>query len=450
MSNILKQKSLLYLFPLILLIVGLITHFIFIWHPNQIVFDEVHYGKAVNGYLSGKYFFTGHPPLGPQLIALGAWIGGYRNIGFSFDHIGQPFPNPSFISLRIMPALSGALLPLVIYFFLLTLGLPTISAFAGGLLLTLDNALIVESHNAFISPFVIFFGFLGLTFFIKARQRNYSWPFLFLTGISLGLSLAAEWTAAGFFLFVGLLLLKDFILICFPYHSEGLFKKLIRLSTIVLVFISTTFLVYFTVFQIHFALLPKPGTGDAFMSQEFRQGKLNSFEKFAELNITSYQTNLVGIKSAHPYSSKWYTWPIMKRPIFYWSWMDEKIYLLGNPILWWGSSLATAIFICLFIIKGWWKNPTSSLLLLGYASAYIPFVPVPRVLFLYHYFAPLIFSVMILVFLINKLPRRYRIVIIFLYIIIVFISFLYFSPLTYGTKISEREYQQRVWLKTWR
>lgn len=450
MSNIIKQKSLTHLLPLILLIVGLVTHFIFIWHPNQVVFDEVHYGKAVNGYFSGKYFFTGHPPLGPELIALGARLGGYKDIGFSFDHIGQPFPNSSFISLRIMPALSGALLPLVIYFFLLTLGLPAISAFAGGLLLTFDNALIVESHYAFITSFVIFFGFLGLTFFIKARQKNYSWLLVLLTGIFLGLSLGAEWTAAGFFLFVGLLFLKDFFIIFFswcPKISPEKFKKqLVALAIIA----SAVFLTYFTVFQIHFSLLPKSGTGDAFMSQRFLQGKLNPFEKFIELNLTSYQTNLIGIKSTHPYSSKWYTWPLMNRTIFYWSGNNEKIYLLGNPLLWWGSTIAVIIFILLFLKNAWWKDSTAFLLLLGYISTYAPFIPVPRILFLYHYFAPLVFAVMILIFLINKLPYRYKIVLLFLYALIVFVHFLYFSPLTYGLKINDSQYQQRVWLETWR
>lgn len=449
--TIIKKKSLSYLFPLILLIVGLTTHFIFIWHPAQVVFDEVHYGKAVNGYLTGKYFFTGHPPLGPQLITLGAWLGGYRNNGFTFENIGQPFLNqPSIVSLRIMPALAGALLSLVIYFFLLTLGLPIILAFTGGLLLNLENALIVESHSAFITIFVIFFGFLGLTFFLKSRQRNYSWIFLLLAGTSMGLSLAAEWTAAGFFIFIGLLLLKDFLVICFGNQSKKLLKELKGLIVTASVFVLTVFLVYFTVFQIHFALLPKPGTGDAFMTQDFLKGKLNPFQKFIELNMTSYQTNLVGIKSTHPYSSKWYTWPFMTKPIFYWSGLNERIYLLGNPVLWWGSSLAGIIFICLFFIKKWWKNSSASLLLLGYVSTYIPFIPVPRILFLYHYFAPLIFSIMILIFLINKIPNPLKARILILFVLIVTISFLYFSPLTYGLKITDSQYEQHVWFETWR
>jgi len=57
-----------------------------------------------------------------------------------------------------------------------------------------------------------------------------------------------------------------------------------------LIFIATVFLTYFTVFQIHFALLPKSGTGDAFMTPAFRQGKLNPFEKFMELNMTKHSS----------------------------------------------------------------------------------------------------------------------------------------------------------------
>ena len=37
--------------PLALATGGLITRFLFIWHPAEVVFDEVHFGKFVNGYL---------------------------------------------------------------------------------------------------------------------------------------------------------------------------------------------------------------------------------------------------------------------------------------------------------------------------------------------------------------------------------------------------------------
>jgi dolichyl-phosphate-mannose-protein mannosyltransferase len=140
----------------------------------------------------------------------------------------------------------------------------------------------------------------------------------------------------------------------------------------------------------------------------------------------------------------------MKRPIFYWNGIDEKIYLLGNPVIWWGSSLAMIIFVILFFSNGWWKNSTASLLLLGYISTYIPFIPVPRILFLYHYFGPLIFAIMTLFFLINKMPNPLKKYVIVVFITLATVSFLYFAPLTYGLKMSDAQYQQRAWFESWR
>jgi dolichyl-phosphate-mannose--protein O-mannosyl transferase len=38
----------------------------------------VHFGKFIGGYISGHYFFDIHPPFGKLLIALVAYLGGYR------------------------------------------------------------------------------------------------------------------------------------------------------------------------------------------------------------------------------------------------------------------------------------------------------------------------------------------------------------------------------------
>ena len=36
------------------------------------VFDELHFGKFVNGYVKGEYFFDIHPPFSKLLIAFAA------------------------------------------------------------------------------------------------------------------------------------------------------------------------------------------------------------------------------------------------------------------------------------------------------------------------------------------------------------------------------------------
>lgn len=446
-TSYMKMKWLI----VIVLVVSIASHFAYFGHPNEVVFDEVHFGKFISGYLTHEYFFDIHPPLGKLLISGMGWLTEFKP-GFSFANIGEKFPDNGYVWLRLLPTIAGTLLPPILALLALELGLSRWTAFSLGILIALENGMIVQSRLILLDSFLLLFGFLGLYFYILYRNKKRRAIFLVLTGLFCGLSFSVKWTGLSFLGIILLLQLVDSL--------KKISLKSLKISLLSLILLPLA--IYISVFVIHLNLLSKSGPGDAFMSQEFKKSligssdyqnqslkPLNIFQKIVELNIKMYQTN-AGLTAGHPYGSKWYTWPIMQRPIFYWSGMDEKIYLLGNLPLWWGSSLATAIFICLFFIKRWWRNSTAFLLLLGYVSAYIPFVPVPRVLFLYHYFAPLIFSIMILIFLINELPRRYRIIILFLYIITVFVNFLYFSPLTYGTKISDSQYQQRVWLGTWR
>ena len=57
----------------------------------QVVFDEYHFGKFVNGYITGEYFFDIHPPLGKLLLCLVARMGGYDG-SQSWDKIGVDIP----------------------------------------------------------------------------------------------------------------------------------------------------------------------------------------------------------------------------------------------------------------------------------------------------------------------------------------------------------------------
>lgn len=436
-----ERKESLFIF--IILILSFLTHFLFIWHPKEVVFDEVHYGKAVNGYFKGEYFFTGHPPLGPQLIALGGFLGKYKPV-FPFKDIGEKFANNSYISLRIMPALFGALLPLVIYFFLQTIGFPRKLAFLSSLFLIFENSLLVQSKFILIDSFWLFFGFLGLNFFFKSRQKNYNPIFLTLTGIFLGLALAVKWTSLSFFLFIGLFLAYDLI-------KEFLLKPLksfsILLTKIFLGIAMASFLVYLLVFFLHFKLLPKSGPGDVYMSQEFLRGEKNFFEKFIELNKVSYETNIKA-QLEHPYSSKFYTWPFLLRPIYYWNGEKEKIYLLGNPILWWLSTLAIFfLFFLAIFYEEIRKDNRAVLILLGYLISLAPYFQVTRSTFLYHYFPALIFSIFSLSYLLGRIKNGEKVL--FFILILVFLCFLYFAPLSYGFPLEPEQYQMRIWLKSW-
>jgi len=68
-------------------------------------------------------------------------------------------------------------------------------------------------------------------------------------------------------------------------------------------------------------------------------------------------------------------------------------------------------------------------------------------MFLYHYMVSLVFAIIALVYLIDKTQNKQRIFSILLVISI--LSFIFFSPLTYGLSLSEKAYHARLWLASW-
>jgi|GEM_PF-1617115 len=436
-QNKLPKKEIVFLFILFLL--SFSVHFIFFGHPKEVVFDEVHYGKAINGYIKGEYFFTGHPPLAAQLMALVGYLGKYKG-EFPFEEIGEKFTNSSYLSLRFLPSLLGAFLPILIYFFLKILSFSPKLAIFASLFLVFENAILAQSRFILVDIFLIFFGFLGLTLFFYSRSKNYKFSLLLLSACFFGMSAAVKWSGLGFLLFAALISVIDLIKTFLGKDLKEALSFALKISLTLIVF---AFLTYFFSFYLHFKFLFKPGPGDVFMSQEFLRGEKNLWEKFVELNKTNYYSN-IKLEASHPYESKFYTWPLMLRPIFYWTNDNSRIYLIGNPINWYFSTFSI-LFGVIFLFFKKFQDRNLSFLLLGYFANFIPYLSVTRATFLYHYFPSYIFAISIMVYLLSKLKKPW----IVLLLVAAFLAFLYFAPLTYGLKLSPEQYQNRLWLKSW-
>ena len=54
---------------IVLAVVSLAVRLYRIGTPDGVVFDEYHFGKFVNNYFDGQYFFDIHPPLGKLTLA---------------------------------------------------------------------------------------------------------------------------------------------------------------------------------------------------------------------------------------------------------------------------------------------------------------------------------------------------------------------------------------------
>jgi len=114
-----------------------------------------------------------------------------------------------------------------------------------------------------------------------------------------------------------------------------------------------------------------------------------------------------GVSAPHPYQSKWWMWILNVRPILYY--MEDTATTVSrfaafvNPVLCWGG-LAALILTARAV---WQRRDGKALfLLVGYLSQLVPWIPISRPTFNYHYFPSIPFLVLALCFVFNDLAER--------------------------------------------
>jgi len=402
--NIFREKSII----VALVALGILTHALWFGTPDSAVFDEVHFGKFVTAYFTGEYYFDIHPPLGKLVLAAWGNLWGFRP-GFSFANIGDTFPDNAYLALRFLPSLAGALLPLVVYGVARRLKFSVPAAAAAGILIALDNALLVQSRLILLDSFLLLFGFGAMYAYLRWRDGGTKW-LLAAAGILGGAAMCIKWTGMTFLALIVLMELAHLW-----QDRRGTARK--RIGPLLATLVVLPLITYVTPFVVHFMLLTKTGTGDAFMSAAFQHDlegslyaddaslqSLSIGDKVAELNAEMYRSNQ-RLTATHPYSSKWYSWPVMERPIFYWVRDNARIYLLGNPVVWWGSSLAvvaTAAWLVRERLRRRPLDPVPLILLGAWLMNLLPFVGISRVMFLYHYFTALVWAVLLLAWWVDR------------------------------------------------
>jgi dolichyl-phosphate-mannose-protein mannosyltransferase len=91
--------------------------------------------------------------------------------------------------------------------------------------------------------------------------------------------------------------------------------------------------------------------------------------------------------ASHPYASPWWSWPLMLRPVAYWQNFPQKgdvaaIWGAGNPLTWWAVVPAMTITAVRAIER---PSIVRTFLVLSFLAYYVIWIPIGRVLFLYHY-----------------------------------------------------------------
>lgn len=200
------------------------------------------------------------------------------------------------------------------------------------------------------------------------------------------------------------------------------------------------------------------------------------FGKFWELQKVMWKTN-AGLTDSHTWDSRPESWPILRRGINFWGRNHRQVYLMGNPVVWYSSTLAVAVYVVFkaIAVLRWQRSYDDyhhvifkrfdyeiGTSVLGWAFHYFPFYLMKRQLFLHHYFPALFFAIMAFCQLFDFLTARAfaptptlrgttvfnKAGAVFL-LVLACIAFALFSPLAYGNMWTKGQCKAVKLFPTW-
>ncbi|XP_011933267.1 PREDICTED: protein O-mannosyl-transferase 1 isoform X3 [Cercocebus atys] len=256
---------------------GLLSRLWRLTYPRAVVFDEVYYGQYISFYMKRIFFLDDSgPPFGHMVLALGGYLGGFDG-HFLWNRIGAEYSsNVPVWSLRLLPALAGALSVPMAYQIVLELHFSHCAAMGAALLMLIENALITQSRLMLLESVLIFFNLLAvlsyLKFFNCQKHSPFSlswWFWLTLTGVACSCAVGIKYM--GMFTYVLMLAVAA----VHAWHLIGdqtlsnvcVFCHLLARAVALLVIPVVLYLLFF---YVHLILLFRSGPHDQIMSSAFQ------------------------------------------------------------------------------------------------------------------------------------------------------------------------------------
>lgn len=256
---------------------GLLTRLWQLSYPRAVVFDEVYYGQYISFYMKRIFFLDDSgPPFGHMLLALGGYLGGFDG-NFLWNRIGAEYSsNVPVWSLRLLPALAGALSVPMAYQIVLELHFSHCTAMGAALLMLIENALLTQSRLMLLESLLIFFNLLAvlsyLKFFNSQTHSPFSlrwWLWLMLTGVSCSCSVGIKYMG----IFTYLLVLSIAAVHAWNLIGDQTLSNICvfghLLARVVALLVIPVFL-YLLFFYVHLMLLYRSGPHDQIMSSAFQ------------------------------------------------------------------------------------------------------------------------------------------------------------------------------------
>lgn len=473
-------------FIILILISSFITRFYNLSNPPNLIFDEHYFIPMADKYIRGEFYGDPHPPLGRLLITAGALV--YpddQSDDLALHHKSSMQP-ADILKYRIVTASFGALVPLLVFLITKIFTQSNTFAFLASYLTIFDNALTLHTRFALFDEILIFFvllSFLLSLLYIKYTSSSKEIIFdtknllkrfaiLLAAGIFAGAALSTKLIGLSSVAFL-------YIAIIYKTYKDrfslNLKSHILILAQILLSFfaISSIFLLSH---KIHFDLFNMSGENLNEFSPDFQECVLEDKSKckMSLISMTlesvrwsfNYEKHVPSLDLCKPdeMGSAPYRWPFMGRVIAL-SFTNHKgipltevsyIYLTGNPLVWYLGLLGVVISISLcissvFLLK---SSIDKKLLFLifAYLINFIPYFFIDRVMYFYHYFIALIFSLILFSMLVQKfyylhlksrISKMFGTICMIILLLLVLTSFLLYAPLTYNKRIST-DYMQKL------
>lgn len=170
-------------------------------------------------------------------------------------------------------------------------------------------------------------------------------------------------------------------------------------------------------------------------------------------------------------ASYFWQWPILNVGLRMCGWDDNivKYFLLGNPLVYWGSTASLGLLgllVIWYLIR--WQRGYDELKqseidqihyaglypVLGWFLHYVPFVAMARVTYVHHYYPALYFAILVFGFcadwmLRNQVKTLQYAIYGVLYALTIAL-YIFFMPISWGMEGPNREYSRLKWFDSWR
>ncbi len=431
---------------------------------NSMYFDEIYHGRTGYEHANALHTYeTTHPPLGKVFMS---WC---------IELMGMtPF------AWRFAGALCGVLMIPAFYLLAKQLLCSTLWASLCALLMAADCMHFTQTRIATIDSFPVLFMMLMFWFmarwmkmsFYHQRLRDTFVP-LALSGVCMGLAIASKWI--GCYGAVGLAVL--FFARFYALWKQSVYANAHRRENPAFARAADSFadrgLKTILFCCVCFVAVPIAIYVASYIPYLRAYGEIKwdarTFTRLwdAQVLMFDYHKNLV---AEHYFASPWYEWPIIAKPMWYYSadykgaGMASSILAFGNPAVWWtglagilfalGYSVYRNVLPALGVLPGREDEDDRVLpvICVGFLSAYLPWVLVSRLTFIYHYFASVPWIIIATALGLKRLARsrkKLAVALAALLAVAAVVLFIAFYPLASGMEVSRSWCEAVSWFDNW-